>query len=211
MRLLAAVALVLGSAAAAAIAPVWTYAISLALFGLPHVLVELRYVDERFAARMPRNLILGLGIGLAGIVLMRAFGLLGAGSSDERITLELVLGVSLIAVAFPLLRRAKTSPLAIAVGGGLLFGIAYAPIATLVTMALLHNLTPIGFLAERLQGAERRRAMALCAIARRFAPERAGAGPKDSWQDFPGYHSASASILPSSSRTAFLPGCPPPA
>jgi hypothetical protein len=164
MRLLAAVALVLGSAAAAAIAPIWTYAISLALFGLPHVLVELRYVDERFAARMPRNLILGLGVGLAGIVLMRAFGLLGAGTSDERITLELVLGVSLIAVAFPLLRRAKTSPLAIAVGGGLLFGIIYAPIATLVTMALLHNLTPVGFLAERLQGAERRRAMALCAI-----------------------------------------------
>ncbi|MFT4511590.1 MAG: hypothetical protein ACI89X_000632 [Planctomycetota bacterium] len=164
MRSLAATALVLGSAVAAAIAPVWTYAITLALFGLPHVLVELRYVDERFAARIPRNLIFGLGVGLAGIVVMRAFGLLGVGSSNERITLELVLGVSLIAVAFPLLRRVKTSPLAIAVGSGLLIGIYYAPAATLVTMALLHNLTPVGFLAERLQGSKRRRAMLLCAI-----------------------------------------------
>ena len=164
MRFVAAIAIVVGSAAAAAIAPVWTYAISLALFGLPHVLVELRYVDERFAARMPRNLIAGLGIGIAGIVLMRAFGLLDIGTSDERITLELLLGVSLIAVALPLLLRSRTSPLAIAVAAGLLLGILYAPIATLVIMALLHNLTPVGFLAERLRGSERRRAMLFAAI-----------------------------------------------
>ena len=164
MRSLTAVALVLGSAAAAVIAPIWTYAISLSLFGLPHVLVELRYVDERFAARIPRNLIIGLICGLTGIVLIRAFGLLGAGSSDERITLELVFGGCLVACVLPLLRHAKIAPLAIGVIGGLMFGVAYAPITTLVTMALLHNLTPVGFLAERLHGTERRRAMAICTI-----------------------------------------------
>jgi len=164
MVLLAAAAIVIGSAAAATIAPIWTYAISLLLFGLPHVLVELRYVDERFAARLPRRAVLGFGIGIAGIVLMRMLGLFGVGWSTERITLELLLGVGLIAIALPLLRRTKAPPLAIAAAAALVLGILYAPVTTLVVMALLHNLTPVGFLAERLTGSDRRRAMLACLI-----------------------------------------------
>ena len=154
----AAAAIVLGSATAAVFAPVWTYALSLMLFGLPHVLVELRYVDERFAARIPRKLALGCGVLLLSIVLMRAGAIVGLGTSSERIGAELLLGLLLIAIALPLLGRSAT-PLALLAGAALLFGIVYAPVATLVTMALLHNLTPIGLLAERLRGAERRRAM----------------------------------------------------
>lgn len=160
----AAATIVIGSAVAAATAPVWTYAISLLLFGLPHVLVELRYVDERFAARLPRRTVIGLGLGLAGIVLMRMLGLFGVGWSIERITLELLFGLGLIAIALPLLRRTKAPPLAIAMASALVAGILYAPIATLVVMALLHNLTPVGFLAERLRGADRRRALLTCLI-----------------------------------------------
>ena len=164
MRHVTAAGIVLGSAAAAVTAPVWTYAISLLLFGLPHVLVELRYVDERFAARVPRRMILGLGAGLLGIVTMRALGLFGIASSLTHITIELVLGVGLIAVALPLLTHRRTSPLALAAGLALVMGIVYAPITTMVAMALLHNLTPVGFLAERLQGNDRRRAMFICLL-----------------------------------------------
>lgn len=164
MKNLAAGFLVIATAIAAGIAPVWTYAISLALFGLPHVLVELRYVDERFAARIPRNFVMGLAICLYGIVLMRAFALVDVGSSDERITAELLFGICLIVTALPMLRRTRISPIAIATATSLLLGILYAPITTLVAMALLHNLTPVGFLAERLQGRERRRAMLYCLI-----------------------------------------------
>lgn len=164
MKLFAAATVVIGSAAAAAIAPVWTYAISLLLFGLPHVLVELRYVDERFAGRLPRRAILGFGACLIGIVLMRALGLFGVGGSSERITTELAIGVALILVALPLLRRTAAPPLATAIAVLLLGGILYAPVATLVIMALLHNLTPVGFLAERLRGRDRRRAMTACLV-----------------------------------------------
>lgn len=164
MRPVAAAGIVLGSAAAAAIAPVWTYAISLLLFGLPHVLVELRYVDERFAARVPRRVILGLGAGLLGIVTTRVLGLFDIGSSLAHITIELLLGVGLIAVAMPLLMRRRASSLAIAAGLALIVGIVFAPITTLVAMALLHNLTPVGFLAERLRGSDRRRALAICLL-----------------------------------------------
>lgn len=164
MRFFAAIAVVVGSAAAAVVAPIWTYALSLLLFGLPHVLVELRYVDERFSARLPRRTTLWLGAGLAGIVMIRALGLLAVGSSTQRITLELALGLCLVAVAYPLLINRRASPLALVVGAAVLGGIVYAPVTTLVAMAFLHNLTPVGFLAERLRGSQRRVAMASCLV-----------------------------------------------
>lgn len=40
-------------------------------------------------------------------------------------------------------------------------GLSLAPLATFVALSLLHNVTPLGFLAERLEGARRRRALAL--------------------------------------------------
>ena len=86
--------LTLAAAFAAVAAPLWTYAVSLALFGLPHVLVELRYVDRAFAPglgrRMVRAVLVGLGaIAFAGyhplhdaqgaLVAQRAVFYLGAG------------------------------------------------------------------------------------------------------------------------------------
>ena len=164
MNRASAVTLVIASAAAAIIAPVWTYALSLAIFGLPHVLVELRYVDERFSARLPRHTLLSLGLCLGGIVLMRTLALTGAGSSGFRMTTELLLGLLLVAVAVPLLIRLRASAIGITVFSALLLGILYAPILTLVVFAVLHNLTPVGFLAERLRGRERRRALMLAGI-----------------------------------------------
>lgn len=152
------------TAAAAAWAPLWTYALSLALFGLPHVLVELRYVDERFAARLPQRTLGWLAFGLCGIVGLRLAALGGLGTGSGRASLELLLGAALVGLALPLLRGHRSRPLAVAVGTALLVGASLAPLPTLVALALLHNLTPVGFLAERLRGPARVRALGAAAL-----------------------------------------------
>lgn len=154
----------LAIAAIAAIAPVWTYALSLLLFGLPHVLVELRYVDERFGARLPRAMTMWFGLGLCGIVAMRVLALGGVGNSTARVTAELLCGAALVAGTVPLLQTQRSSPIAWALLAGLACGVYYDAVSTLVTLALLHNLTPVGFLAERLRGPDRRWAMIACAL-----------------------------------------------
>ena len=148
-------------AIASARAPLWVYATTLALFGLPHVLVELRYVDERFSARLPRGTLTWLVCGLGAVALLRLLAFVGV--EGPLVRAELALGIGLVAVAAPLaLARANPagSALALLTAGGLLAGVVYAPLETLVTMAPLHNLTPVGFLAERLRGRRRRRALA---------------------------------------------------
>lgn len=145
---------------ASAQAPLWVYATTLALFGLPHVLVELRYVDERFSGRIPRGTLLGLGAVLLAIAAVRVLAFAGGGTL---VRTELLLGLGLVAMAATLL-FARANPLgsllAFLAAAALLAGVLYAPLPTLVGLALLHNLTPVGFLAERLQGRARRRAMA---------------------------------------------------
>jgi hypothetical protein len=163
--------LIAGTAVAAVLAPLWTYALSLALFGLPHVLCELRYVDERFGARVDRATFLWLAAGLAAIVLLRLVALGGIGAADGRTLAELFVGALLLAAAIPLLRRSGHSVLPAALPIVLLLvGAFAAPLATLVVLALLHNLTPVGFLAERLRGAVRTRALLGCAVVFGLVP-----------------------------------------
>src|SRR5690606_20412204 len=73
-RWLAGAALVVLLAVAATAWPLATWAVSLALFGVPHVLVELRWVDERFARRFGGGTTLAIATGLALIVLVRVLG-----------------------------------------------------------------------------------------------------------------------------------------
>ena len=164
---LAVIAVVAAVAVAAACAPVWVYAVSLALFGLPHVLVELRYVDERFSGRLPGRALAWLGAGLLCVAGLRVLG--ASGYAGPLVRAELAFGVGLVAVAVPVLACRSTAlgaPLAVGVAGILVGGVVYAPFETLVCFALVHNLTPVGFLAERLRGRARRRA--LCAAAAVF-------------------------------------------
>lgn len=156
--------LVGGAAIAAAAAPLWTYALTLACCGLPHVLVELRYVDQRFAARVPRAGVWLLALGLVGIATLRAAGIGGIGTASGRVFGELVVGAGLVALVLPLARRSRGGIAAVALFAALALGAATAPMETLVVLSLLHNLTPIGFLAERLRGVRRTRALALCAV-----------------------------------------------
>lgn len=154
----------LATATAAALAPLWVYALSLAVFGLPHVLAELRYVDERFAARLPsslRTVLVGLLLAIAGV---RVLGIGGVGATELRLGLELAFGATLVAVPM-LVGRGPARWLGGLVAASLGVGLAVAPSVTLVLFAFLHNLTPAGLLAERLRGRTRRRALLGCAVA----------------------------------------------
>lgn len=164
LRLALLAAVVPAAAVAAVVWPLWTYALTLALFGLPHVLVELRYVDERFAARLPKRFAAVLAGGLSTIVLLRVLALGGVGTSVGRATLELLCGAVLVAAAALLAARARALPGAVA-AAVLLCGALVDPAATLVGLAILHNLTPVAFLAERLRGRARRRALFAAAVA----------------------------------------------
>jgi len=157
---------ILGAAVLATAAPLLAYTVSLAAFGLPHVLAELRYVDLRFKARLTRPLLAAL-LGLLGVlVISRVAGLVGW-STDTRAPVELLILVGLTVVVLPRLIRggATATALGAVVILAIGFGCLQAPGVTLVALAILHNLTPVGFLAERLEGARKKRAMAACGVA----------------------------------------------
>lgn len=159
-------AAVLALAAAAVSAPVWTYALSLALFGLPHVAYELRYVDQRFGSRIGAGPAALLAAGLLLVAALRLAGIGGIGDAESRLALELGLGAMLALAMVPLMAARSTA----AAGLGacvVMLGCTMAaldPLTGIVGFALLHNLTPVGLLWERLRGAERRRAMTACAM-----------------------------------------------
>jgi len=162
--LLAIAGLGLATAATAAMAPMWVYALSLAAFGLPHVLTELRYIDERFGLRTTARVRHGLVLLLLAIVGVRLAGLGGVGTTPLRIGLELALGTAL--VLWPLQQcGARSLAPGLLLAAALAFGTATAPAMTMVLFALLHNLTPMGLLAERLRGRDRRRALLACVVA----------------------------------------------
>lgn len=156
----------LATAVVATAAPLWTYAVSLALFGFVHVAVELRYVDERFGARTGTRLATRLAIPLLGIALVRVAAIAGLGDSSSRAVVEWSLGALLVLLVLPILHGRGALPRVLgAIALGLVaWAVLAAPLEALILFALLHNLTPVGFLAERLAGATRRRALALCAV-----------------------------------------------
>jgi hypothetical protein len=155
-------AVVLAAAALAAVAwPLLTYTLTLAAFGAVHVLCELRYVDLRFGPRIERRLRIALlaGVGLiAAGRLARSAGLWPPAIAD---VVELAIGVGLVALVIPTLRRARCALLAAVIGAALAIGAAVSPVHALLAIAVLHNLTPVGFLAEAAGG---RRALAGAAV-----------------------------------------------
>lgn len=158
---------ILGSAALGAVAwPLATYTLTLAAFGLVHVLAELRFVALRFGPRLASDLrraLVGLVVLVALERLLRRLDVLPSFPAD---VIELLLGVALVVVVVPTLARAGRAHVAlgVAVGSALAVGIAIAPVHALVVLAVLHNLTPVGFLADAARGPERPRALAIAAI-----------------------------------------------
>ncbi len=140
-----------GAALICTAAPLPAYALSLALFGIAHVLVELRYVDGRFGARLnDRHGALILGV-LALAVLTRTITWQGWIDPMGGLLVELGLVALLALTTLPHLGASRLAALtAMLVAAAIAAGSALAPLQTIVLLAVLHNLTPIGFLAERL-------------------------------------------------------------
>lgn len=169
---------VLATAIAATLAPAWTYAVSLALFGLPHVATELRYVDQRFGARIGSRLARRLAVPLLVIALVRALAIAGVGDAASRAAVEWTLGAILVVLALPPLvaRGAATGTLGALVLVLAIAAVLFEPFAALVLFALLHNATPLGFLAERLRGRARIEALTIGAVVFAVIPAAIGFG-----------------------------------
>lgn len=154
-------------AAIAAVAlPLATYTVTLALFGLAHVVAELRYVDARFSPRLGASVRGGLAVLLVGVVGVRLLRLAGFLATEDSLHWEMAVIVGLIAVVLPsLLRRGIVyAAVGVVAGVALLIADRGDPITAFVVLGLLHNITPVGFLAECLRGRPRRQAMAVCAV-----------------------------------------------
>jgi len=144
------------------VAPIAAFVLMISAFGLPHVLYELRYCDERFSARAPAPALWIIGILLAIIALARIANGAHILSADVFLPIELSLGATLAFTGAYFMRANRL--LGAALGLAFALGAAFVPIATFLVWAWLHNLTPMGFVAEITQGEERRRWLVALAI-----------------------------------------------
>jgi len=189
------------------IAPLAAYVFLIALFGLPHVLCELRYCDERFSARAPRAALVAIGallVVLAGLRIAQAFGALPYGIA---VTSELGLGIALASAGVWFMPRRRL--LGAVIGGALAAGTVFAPIMTFLVIAWLHNLTPLAFVSEIVPKRERVRAVALLLVPFLLVPAFVASGlPQAAIAHWFGYSAATAPSLFHAGRyplAAFLP------
>lgn len=139
-----------GAALLASAAPLLAYAGSLALLGAPHALAELRYVDGRFSRRLGAARGVAIAAILAVVVALRLATLAGGMQSSAAIGIELGLVAVLAFTVVPdLASRPARAFVAVGVGAAIAAGSWAAPATLVVALAVLHNATPIGFLAER--------------------------------------------------------------
>jgi hypothetical protein len=156
----AAAALVGGTAVAAA--PLAAYVWLIALFGIPHVVAEMRYCDERFAGGTARPALALIGVLLAALATTRMLGTYGVVPGSIGGPLELILGATLAVAAALFMRRWRL--LGFGIAATVIFGALYYPLATFLIWAWVHNLTPLGFVADALPRGQRWRAIALLCI-----------------------------------------------
>ncbi|MGE0433813.1 MAG: hypothetical protein AB7K09_23275 [Planctomycetota bacterium] len=181
---------VLACAGLSVAVPLIVYTGTLAVFGLAHVLAELRYVDSRFSPRVGWNLRIGLIVMLAAVVIVRVLHAAGTLDSLVRVVIELSLVAGLGAIVLPVLfrRGVRIGLIGVLVVGVIGTGAVLAPFHTLLALAVLHNMTPVGFLAERLRGAVRRGVMALCILVFVLLPMLIASGLPLEYFRFLGLH-----------------------
>jgi len=153
------------AAVGAVVAPLATYATTLAVFGLPHVAQELRYIRHRFGDwaglwLVPVGLLL---LAICGGRLLMTFGLLEPSVGRG---VELALAAGLVLSTAPAWMRGGLLPtaLGLALAIGLVAGMLFAPIWALLAIAVLHNWTPIPFVLEATDGPDRSRVLLVCAV-----------------------------------------------
>ncbi|BAY82829.1 hypothetical protein NIES267_23140 [Calothrix parasitica NIES-267] len=164
--MIAAILLIVTAAFLSVAFPLATYTLTLAIFGLAHVLTELRYVNSRFKQRLNIDLQRKIFFILLIIVNLRISQLLGVINSSISVPLELVCVIGLVALVIPILKVKdwKLAILGISICIMLSAGVFWIPTLMMLLLAVLHNLTPIGFIAERLRGLQRKFALFICLI-----------------------------------------------
>ncbi|GJD18308.1 hypothetical protein RIVM261_032640 [Rivularia sp. IAM M-261] len=158
--------LVLASAILSVAFPLATYTFTLAVFGFAHVATELRYINNRFNRRLNSDLHFQIIQLLLIIFLLRVLQVCGIVSSLICILLELSCVIGLIILVIPTLinKNWLFGTCGIILCIALMIGVYMAPTLTLLLFAVLHNITPVGFIAEKLRGIERNRAIIACFI-----------------------------------------------
>lgn len=164
IKIITAIVLILTATFMSVAFPLATYTLTLASFGLAHVLTELRYVDCRFNQRLDVDLRKKIVILLLAIVNIRIMQIFGMLDSRIGVPLELICVIGLVAVVIPILKAKdwKLATLGILVCTILFAGVLWIPTLMMLLLAVLHNITPIGFIAERLRGRERKFALIIC-------------------------------------------------
>jgi len=149
--------MVLGAFFGAVALPLMTYTTTLAVFGLAHVLSEMRYVHRRFGPTLHQRLALTLAALLVCVVGMRVASMTGVVSSRAALMGELGVVIMLATLVLPTLweRGGASFGAGILVCLGLVVGVSLSPIHTVLLLAVLHNATPIGFLVEAARSGRR--------------------------------------------------------
>lgn len=186
--------------------PLGTYVLSLAMFGLAHVLSELRYIDLKYGRSVGEHLRWVLGLLLVLVVAIRVSQLLGLLSAEVGRPLEVGVVVLLSLSVLPkLLQRSLIATLVgIAVTTLLITGLLVSPIHTLLILAILHNLTPLGFLADALPSRERLPVLIAATALFVAIPALIATGLPFEWLSKIGMTAPEASILPVGPLSAHL-------
>lgn len=154
----AALAIVALCFIAASAAPLAVYAIALAVFGLAHVGVELRFVDRAFAGRLPKGFVLGVAAAVALAAVARILGQIKTLAPTTAVMLELGAGAAMACIALAFMRRRRAfAAIALAI---LVAGTVFAPWPTFLALAIGHNLTPLAFAADAAAPRARARLLA---------------------------------------------------
>ncbi|AFY55726.1 hypothetical protein Riv7116_3256 [Rivularia sp. PCC 7116] len=171
-KFIAAILLILTAAFISVAFPLATYTLTLASFGLAHVLTELRYVNSRFNPRLKIDLQRKIVILLLIIVNLRIIELLGIVNSSISVSLELLCVIGLVILVIPILKVKdwKLASLGILICIILSAGVFWIPTFMMLLLAVLHNLTPVGFIAERLSGRKQKFALLICLIVFALIP-----------------------------------------
>lgn len=175
--------------------PLLTYTVSLASFGGAHVWSELRYVGARFGPRVQTRFAVRLVALVTGVVLLRVARMVGLVPTGWGGPMELGLVILLAASALNELRGWGWS-----VGLGILttlgVGLLVSPVHALLTLAVLHNFTPLGFIAEAWPKPRRHLAVGGAALAFMGAPLLIASGLLFKLFDGLGWAQPELSLLP---------------
>jgi hypothetical protein len=198
-------AVVLASVLVSVCAPLLTYSLSLSLFGIAHVLSELRYVDQRFGKQIQGQMAASLVLLLVGIVTLRILNISGVLVPWHASLLEVILIFTISLYSIALVKTNPTSRLvALLFAAGIFWGLLTSPATTLLILAFAHNLTPIGFISEATPHSNRKSVLTLCIAIFALVPLAIMSGwPRDLLTPLLGIY-PDVSVLPTGPLAAHL-------